>query len=59
MKNLMPTINMKSIPKSLNEHMFNAYFSTIAGNIDKEFDQQPNPIWKEAENKNNFKFNNC
>ena len=39
----MPKINIKSIPKTLNQEDFNKYFCEIAGKIDKELDENIKP----------------
>ena len=50
----MPKINFRSIPRNLSSEKFNAYFSTVASNIDKEFSDDNEPSWHSGTSTNNF-----
>ena len=54
LKTLMPKINFRSIPRNLSSEKFNAYFSTVASNIDKEFSDDNEPSWHSGTSTNNF-----
>ena len=59
LKTLMPKINFRSIPRNLSSEKFNAYFSTVASNIDKEFSDVNEPSWRGGTSTNNFSLSVC